>query len=788
MPKIEFSFDQHVNQHHGDDQPDGLWLEDRHHSVEFHCDRYRQRWCTSCLLAFQITITAPPPLSLITAPLPLGTVDGNYSASVSNNTTGGVSPLSWTFSNPAVVPAGGLAGLPPGLVPNTSTGLITGIPTDQSHAVPPVTYPQTYYFNVQVQDSALPAPGQIAPALPALFSITIQSPPPLSITTQGPTLTTGTTATGYSTSLQATGGIPAQPLTGLPPYTWTIIQGQLPAGLILSSNSNGTGGITGVPVLVSNTPPTPFTVQVADSRVDPITGNPAPDTATATFTIPVTAGNLNNALIKGTYSFLFNGFDTDGAVGIVGQITADGNGNITAGMQDSNRVSGVASGASAATITGTYVMDANGDGHGTMQLITTYGQNAPLTTDYDLVVDSGGNIHYFENYTTTTNTDAKHTHGEGVMKFVAASSFAPKSFSGNYAFEFPGVDLTGKRAALAGVVQADGNNAIASGTGDLNDGGTYNSQFSLAGDFSLASGNRGAVSMTFALGNAPQVTLNFVFYFVSSSDLFFLECDSTSTTGTCGVGTPTKYQLAGEMILQQPSTVFNQTVLQGVSVASGTGLNSGNSSIYAGLLTAPVCDGHTGVTLTADQNSGGTISTPSYSGTCTITLNGRTAFSLAGAGNPAPASRVAVGYLTGPGQGFLLGSDAAVTTGQLGQQSDAPFANTSVAGGYTLSAPFPGEKSVKNVLGQANADGAGNITGNVDEIDPTGATAANLGKPLTATLTGPASNGRGIFTPTGTVPPGFPVSSILYVMSPGSFLLVSSDPADTNPQLMFFIH
>ena len=290
-------------------------------------------------LAFQITVTAPPALSLITAPLPLGTVDGNYNASISAN--GGVSPLSWIVANPASVPAGGLAGLPPGLALNTSNGQITGIPTDQSHATPPVTYPQIYYFTVQVQDSALPAPGQVAPATPALFSITIQSPPPLSITTQGPTLATGQTGIGYSASLQANGGIPAQPTTGLPPYAWTVIQGQLPAGLTLKSQNDGTGLISGTPVLTTSAT---FTVQVADSRVNPITGAPAPDTATATFTIPITGGTTNNALIKGTYTFFFNGFDTDGSVAIVGQITADGNGNITAGMQDSNRVSALRAG------------------------------------------------------------------------------------------------------------------------------------------------------------------------------------------------------------------------------------------------------------------------------------------------------------------------------------------------------------------------------------------------------------------------------------------------------------
>ena len=145
--------------------------------------------------------------------------------------------------------------------------------------------------------------------------------------------------------------------------------------------------------------------------------------------------------------------------------------------------------------------------------------------------------------------------------------------------------------------------------------------------------------------------------------------------------------------------------------------------------------------------------------------------------------------MTGPAQGFLIGSDAAVTTGRLEQQTSGPsFALTSFVGGYTLSAPFIAEANVKNVIGQTAANGAGILSGLVDEIDPTGATAPKLAQPLTATFSNPTPNGRGTLTGTGTVPGGFPTNSIFYVVSPGSVRIISEDTADTHPQLILLDH
>jgi hypothetical protein len=223
-----------------------------------------------------------------------------------------------------------------------------------------------------------------------------------------------------------------------------------------------------------------------------------------------------------------------------------------------------------------------------------------------------------------------------------------------------------------------------------------------------------------------------------------------------------------------------------VSVASGSGVSGANADVFAGLLTATMCNGSTAVSLAYDENNGGTIAAPSFSGTCTVNPNGRVSF--VGLGVTAANARVAVAYLTGPGQGFILGSDAAVTTGLLEQQSGGPtFADSSVLDGYTLSAPFPAETQVKNIVGEVTADGAGNISGTVDEIDPPATGAPNLAQAFAGTLSIQPS-GRGTLTPSGPVPNGLPASAIVYVVSPAKIRVVSSDPTDQHPELILLDH
>lgn len=712
---------------------------------------------TTISQTFSITIQPPPPLSIVTNPLPQGFTNTKYTGSLT--ATGGVLPLTWSLQ-------GGGNTVAPGLTLNPTTGQITGVPTTTG----------TFPFQVNVKDSSLPNPPAQT-AGPQAMSITIKAPPALSITTTS--LPTGTVAepTGYTASLQATGGIA--------PYTWALVQGQLPSGLTLTTQNNSTGTISGIPVLAATST---FTVEVTDSEVVPVT-------KTATFSIVINPGTTGgNSLFNGAYTFFFQGFDTGGPVAILGTVTSDGNGHITAGSEDSSRYS--ATSKAIQIINNLTVVPYNGtttpptgssysigtDGRGTLVLEVVNSQGTTLIADYQIVLDSSGNIHFFENNATGTNTDTLGTHGEGVMK--PSPGAATATFSGNYAFLLSGVDGNNKREALGGVLNSDGANITPGGSGpntDLNDAGTFSSQNMSGGFEAVGSGSpRGGATLTLEPAGKAQIQLTFITYFVSSSDLFFMEDDLSSTTF------PNPPRLSGEMILQNPATVFDQAVLGGTSVATGTGVDGSNASVFGGLLTSTLCDGNAPLSLAADENDGGTVTTSeSFSGTCTVGTNGHAAFSLTGSGSPAPAPRMANAYLTGPGNGFILGSDTAVTTGMLEQQSGAPYANSSVVGGYTLTAPFPGETNVSNVVGQVTADGAGDITGTVDAVVAPGKPAF-LDQSLSATLNGLTAAGR---TPVTTnAPTGLPTNLILFLVSPASARAISADSGSKDPQIFLLDH
>ena len=708
---------------------------------------------------FTVTLNPPPQLSVATTSLPGGLANSSYTALIA--ASGGVSPLAWSVVS---------GSLPTGLALNPTSGQIAG---NISSTIPNGT---TFTFTVQVKDSTLPSPGQI---VQKAFSITVQQPTPPAITTTS--LPTGTTAAAYNTSLQATGGIP--------PYTWSIVSGQLPSGLTLSP----TGTISGLPVL-ENSSPDVFTVQLQDSETTPAV-------ATQQLSIVVQANSgSNNALISGSYSFLFKGFDVAGPVAIAGTITTDGNGNITSGLEDSNRVCTVAETSSCPSnnsiqvinrspLTGTYSLGP--DGRGTMQLVAINpSSGVSLTTDYRIVLDSTGKIHFIENNDITTvgvGTDTVGTHGEGIMKPVVGSLTA-SSFNGNYAFLFTGEDQSGKRAALAGAINADSSKdiivpAAGGASSDFNDAGSFSSQ-NVTGTFSAGSGNRGVVQLQLPLPTTSASLMQFAFYYVSSTDLYFVETDMTINAQT-----PIFYRLSGEMIQQSIGYAFVNTSLSGPSVITGSGLNGSNASVLAGLFTGTSTSQGVGTaSLIYDENNGGAITTPSpsFSGSYSIANNGRAAFASLG-------SRVAVAYLTGPGQGFVLGSDAAVTSGLLEQQTVATYSLSSLDGGYTLGTSLPVDTATPNVVGQVTANGNGGINGTVDEIDPPTTTppapegTANLGESLTATITFIGTNGRG--TAVSNAPKGIPANLILYLVSPSDFRAISADSTSNgHPDVFFFDH
>jgi hypothetical protein len=205
-----------------------------------------------------IIVSLPTAPSITTTALPNGIVGANYSQTIA--VTGGHAPFTWSISAGA---------LPTGFSLNAATGAITGSSSTANNS----------NFTVKVVDSSNPAQN----ATQALSISVVNGP--LLVTPA--TLPTGAVNDLYpSTTLGASGG--------LPPYTWAITVGSLPAGLLLNS---GTGAITGTPTGPSAT--ANFTAQVADSTSTKATGN---FSITVNSALAITSTSLPGATAGTNYS------------------------------------------------------------------------------------------------------------------------------------------------------------------------------------------------------------------------------------------------------------------------------------------------------------------------------------------------------------------------------------------------------------------------------------------------------------------------------------------------------
>jgi len=602
--------------------------------------------------------------------------------------------------------------LPTGLTLTPGTGAIAGTPSATG----------TSNFTVMVTDS-------VAGTATAALNITIKTA--LAITTSS--LPGGSVGTSYNATVSATGGAT--------PYTWSITSGSLPTGLAINTSS---GTISGTPTATGTSH---FTVSVKDSESPVITAAAALSITIATASCP------NNGTLNGHYATVLNGWrgSTTSVTAFVGSFVADGAGNISDGNVDLNdQTSGPATG----TFSGTYCVASNN----LATINVTYGGGLSGGSDtFVAALNSSGANGNIISYDTSA------FKASGLLRRQDTTAFSTAQITGNYAFGLVGAAGGGVRYAMAGQFNSDGSGNLA-GNFDSNIflSGTAANATLRSSDFSVvasgAQAGRGTGTITFT----GQGNFHFVFYVVNAGELLMMEDDSA--------GNPL---LTGQVLQQAGS--FTDLSLNGVSVIEMESLNNGNPASASATVGLVTTDGNGNVSaFSIDNNAGGSISSPSVSGTYTVTsATGRVTLMLPGQPHLQP-----VLYLVGPNQAFVVGTYIlTVDSGVLEPQSGSNFSNASLTGTYLGGSLQPADFGVSEEVDALQADGAGNFTGTSD----TNGSAGPLTNPLAETYA-VSSNGRVVVSESGVQ------VGIIYIISTSQFVLLPASTSDTEPMLTQFQH
>jgi hypothetical protein len=398
-----------------------------------------------------------------------------------------------------------------------------------------------------------------------------------------------------------------------------------------------------------------------------------------------------NSNLKGSYTFLAMGSDTQGAqpdqYEVGGVLTADGNGNITGEQTYSD-----GEGAHADNVTGTYAIGS--DGLGTITLNTgdaAIGVSGKETLSVVILSASEGLISQFDTSATSS----------GVLDLQTSTAMP----TGGYAFSALGTVVNGNGSlAFGGVFNIDNSPSTGSISGsgsisDLDRPGTVLLNQPLSGSVS-APDSSGKVTLQWT--GFGGLTVSFDGYIADATHLQLVETDSSFSSACTAIG-----QGSSTGTFSTPAS-FNGTFVFGFK-----GYNFSGYGSYAGVITADGTSDLTNGLIDQDQGGGAFNDTLAGSYANDAAGTGRMmATTTFGANGPGPTM---IFYLTGTGNPIpvLQVDSSARSAGMAYLQNGGTATFSGTYGiGYTSSS-FAGEDDVNAVITVTGGTLAGTANENV---------------------------------------------------------------------------
>jgi hypothetical protein len=498
------------------------------------------------------------------------------------------------------------------------------------------------------------------------------------------------------------------------------------------------GGLYTAPATV----PSPATVIVkASSQID------VSESASATVTV---LANLDSRL-QGQYVFQFTGFDSDGIYQSTGSFTADGNGNITDGLEDVNHTPAPATNV---TFTGTYQVGA--DDRGTLTLSSTTG----LQT-FSFALNMAGTSGRFIEF------DASGIRGSGVIEKQDPTAFALSTFKGAYVVSLAGKDSVGDRIGALAILDFNGAGAIVGGSMDVNDGGTVSPTFgAFQGVYRIDSTGRGI--MTLSVPGFDGGAFRFAFYVVSANELRLVSTDQLSSSNPI---------FSGPAELQSGAP-YMASSFSGPTVFSLAGEMGNVPQVLVGRISF---DGVSQPLAEFDQNTGGTVVTGNVlTGAYNVQVNGPGTLNLDNSNGLAKVWDI---YAISPNHAFMMdASSSDVGMGELKPQSaETLFSNADIQGTYVVGSGEPLVPAATLSSGFGEFNGTNAISGKED-ISNSSALLAGRSVAGSYSVSSSSNNGRGTLILTS--PSGETIA--LWVTSASEVLGLETDSSNSQPVVLYF--